>query len=102
MDIENLDINYAIEFLNTIGYKWDGTIQDKEEAPKTIYNFFCPQYIKINNNKNQEEYIGLQLYDECSGTPFFCIYKKHERNLYTEELNYSKEWTNFLKDKGIL
>ena len=36
MDIENLDVKYAIEFLNSVGYSWDGSVVGNNEKPKTI------------------------------------------------------------------
>jgi len=42
MYIENLDIKYAIEFLKTIGYTWDGNIlKDNPIRTNTIYEFHC-------------------------------------------------------------
>ena len=101
MNIENLDINYAIEFLNSVGYSWDGSIVGNNEKPKTIYDFFYPQDILLINSENNEELVGLQLYDECTDLPYFSLYKKHEVNSYTEMLNFTEQWTTFLKNKQI-
>ena len=76
MDIENLDIKYAIEFLKTIGYKWNGYICDKRQKPTTISDFFCPQEIKLVSNENKEEIKVITFYDESTGKPSCEFYKK--------------------------
>ena len=66
MNIENLDIKYAIGFLETIGYKWNCNICDKQPKP-TISDFFCPQEIELVNSPNKEEFKAITFYDELTG-----------------------------------
>jgi len=101
MNIENLDIKFAIEFLKSIGYNWNGCINDKKEKPSTIYDFFCPQEIKIINEENKEEIKGLTLYDECTNLPYFAISNKHPVNIFVEEKNLTQEWVLFLTQNNI-
>ena len=65
MNIENLDIKYAIGFLEAIRYKWNGNICDKQQK-STISDFFCPQEIKLVNSQNKEEFKAITFYDEST------------------------------------
>ncbi len=103
MDIGNLDIKYAIDFLKTIGYMWNGYICDKQQKPTTIFNFFCPQEIKVVNNGNNEELKAITFYDESTGEnkPSCGFYKKVSMCSYVPEKDLTKEWVEFLSKNGF-
>ena len=103
MDIENLDIKYAIKFLKTIGYEWDGYINEKHKAA-TIYPFDSPQIVRLVNSENKQEIKGLMLYDESTGEnkPYFGIFNKHSEISFVEEINLTKEWIEFLNKNGFM
>lgn len=103
MDIENLDIKYAIEFLKTLGYKWDGHICDKQQKPTTIFDFFCPQEIKLVNCDNKEEIKAITFYDESTGENKPCceFYKKVSISSFVAEKDLTKEWVRFLSKNGF-
>lgn len=98
MDIENLDIKYAIKFLETIDYKWNGYICDKQQKPTTVFDFFCPQEIKLVNSENKEELKFITFYDESSGEnkPSCEFYKKVSTCSCVSEKDLTKEWIEFL------
>lgn len=91
--MEDLDIKYAIDFINKMGYSWDGKVG--RTKPKTIVNFSIPQIIKLNGVKK-----GLILYDEQTDKPECRIYwfEKHGNcyNFVTEK-DLTKEWIEYLK-----
>lgn len=103
MNIEELDIKLAIQFLKTIGYEWDGTICEKDEKPTTICLFDCPQMVKLINAKNEEEIKGLMLYDVSTGDylPYCAFYKKVSISSYVVEKDLTKEWVEFLSKNGF-
>ena len=91
--MENLNIKYAIEFINKMGYTWDGKVGD--DIPETIYDFDCPQIVKLNGEEK-----GLILYNEQDNQPECIIYwfEKHGGcyNFVTER-NLTNEWKKYLK-----
>ncbi len=91
--MENLSLKFAIEFLNLMGYKWDGKVG--RSKPKTIINFDIPQIVKLNGKEK-----GLVLYNEQTNEPECIIYwfEKHGNcyNFVTEK-NLTKEWIEYLK-----
>ena len=95
--MENLDIKYAIDFINKMGYSWDGKLGDK--IPETIYSFDCPQIVKLNGKQK-----GLILYNPVDNSPECIIYwfERHGGccNFVTEK-NLTKEWIEYLKEQGI-
>ena len=103
MDIENLNIKDAIEFLKTIGYKWNGYICDKRQKPTTISDFFCPQEIKLVSNENKEEIKAITFYDESTGEnkPDCTFYKKVSMSSYVVEKDLTNEWIKFLSKNGF-
>ena len=91
--MENLDIKYAVEFVNKMGYKWDGKVG--KAKPKTIVDLGIPQIVKLNGEEK-----GLILYNEQDNSPECIIYwfEKHgECYNFVTEKNLTKEWTGFLK-----
>ena len=104
MDIENLDIKYAIEFLKIMGYEWDGCICDKQQKLTTIYLFDSPEVVRLINSENKEEIKGLMLYDESTGEnkPYFGMFNKHSEISFVEEINLTKEWIEFLNKNGFM
>lgn len=89
--MENLNIKYAIDFINKMGYRWDGEILNNEK-PSTIYNFFCPQTVKLNG-----EVKGLILYDEQDDSPE-CIIYKIVKGIFIIEKNLTDEWVKYLNN----
>ncbi len=55
IDIESLDIKLAIDFLKTMGFKWNGEIIDIGKQ-KNLYMFDTPQRVLLNN---EEKYINF-------------------------------------------
>lgn len=96
--MENLSIKYAIEFINEMGYKWDGKVGNN--VPENIYHFDCPQIVKLNGKKR-----GLILYNPVDDSPECIIYwfEKHGNcyNFVTEK-NLTSEWIDFLKENKII
>ena len=88
--MENLDIKYAIEFINKMGYSWNGKILNREN-PTTIYNFYSPQKVELNG-----EIKGLILYNEQDNSPECIIYNIID-NIFVSEKDLTKEWIDFLK-----
>ena len=88
--MENLNIKYAIEFMNKMGYNWDGGIVN-EENPTNIYKFFSPQKVELNGEVN-----GLILYNELDNSPE-CIIYDIVNNIFVTEVDSTKEWAEFLK-----
>lgn len=101
MDIEDLNIELAIEFLKTIGYTWDRKVSDRNID--TIRGFFAPVEIKLINSENKEEIKAITFYDESTGEnePYCAFYKKVGVISYIVEEDFTKEWTEFLKNKGF-
>ena len=109
IDIDEVDIKVAIEFLKTMGYEWDGTIcEEGAKVPTTIYPFDYPRTVKLINSKNEEEFKGLILYTESTGEglPDCELYKNYRYKDYSEarlvpEMSFTKEWIEFLNKKGF-
>lgn len=96
--MEKLNIKYAIEFINKMGYKWDGKVG--KTKPETIYHFDCPQIVKLNGEEK-----GLILYNPVDDSPECIIYwfEKHSNcyNFVTEK-NLTNEWTEYLKENNVI
>ena len=95
ISLENLEIKYAVDFLNSMGYNWDGKIVGKEIIPETIYDFDCPQIIKLDGEEK-----GLILYDELDESPE-CIIYQIVNEVFVTEKDLTKEWIEFLKQIKI-
>ena len=88
--MENLEIKYALDFLKSMGYKWNGEILNKDK-PSTIYNFDSPQIVKLNGEEK-----GLILYNELDESPE-CIIYQIVNGVFVTEKDLTKEWADFLK-----
>lgn len=89
--MENLSIKHAIDFINKMGYNWNGEVLEANKQ-LTIYNFFCPQKVELNG-----EVKGLILYNEQDNTPECRIYSI-VNNVFVTEKDLTKEWLEFLKE----
>ena len=87
--MESLNIKHAVNFLNSMGYKWNGAISDKEK-PSTIYCFDSPQIVKLNGEEK-----GLILYNELDDSPE-CIIYQILNGIFVTEKDLTKEWIEFL------
>lgn len=101
MNIEDLNIELAIEFLKTLGYTWDGKILDRDNDPTTINVFFCPRPVKLIDSNNLELICGITFYEDINDTPECELYKRYEPTIFVGVKNVTKEWTEFLKNKGF-
>lgn len=93
--MENLNIKYAIEFINSMGYNWDGKIVGKDLIPEIIYDFYCPQIVKLNGEEK-----GLKFYDDQDNSPECYIYWFEKDGNFTNfvmEKNLTKEWIDYLR-----
>lgn len=89
--MENLNIKFAIEFINSVGYNWNGEIVGKDVRPETIYDFDNPQIVKLNGEEK-----GLILYNELDDSPE-CIVYQIVNGVFVTEKDLTREWTKFLK-----
>lgn len=92
-NINKYDINWAIEFLDIMGYKWDGKLCGEDFVRPTIDNFFDVSKVILNGEEK-----GLCLYNEedfIHLTPS-CIVYKIERGIFVTERNLTNEWESFL------
>lgn len=97
LNIEDLDIKLAIEFLKSHGYSWDGKIVNEVNKHTTIAEFYCPKLVIINGEKK-----GLILYEDCYDTPDCIFYNPTEDGYFVIETSLTNEWTKFLESKNII
>ncbi len=93
--MEKIDIKYAIDFLNKMGYSWNGEIIGKGK-PTTIEEFFYPVIVSLNGEEK-----GLIFYDECDNQPNCIIYKFKDHSLCVIEKDLTNEWIEHLKENNI-
>lgn len=100
ISMENLNIKYAIDFINKMGYTWDGKIVVNDTILESISSFDIPQIVKLNGEEK-----GLILYNPVDDSPECIIYwfEKHGNcyNFVTEK-NLTNEWAEFLREKNII
>ena len=101
MYVEDLNIELAIEFLKTIGYTWDGKILGSDTKCDTIGGFLHPQAVKLIDSNNLEIICGITFYEDIYDTPECELYKQYEPTIFVGVKNITKEWTEFLKNKGF-
>ncbi|MBR1987638.1 MAG: hypothetical protein IKA36_01230 [Clostridia bacterium] len=100
--MEDLSIKYAIDFMNKMGYSWDGRITDtriisttNNDKPTTIEEFFQPIFIMLNNEEK-----AIIFYDECDDQPN-CIIYNYKDGIFVIEKDLTNDWIEFLKGNNI-
>lgn len=101
MYIEDLNIELAIEFLKALGYTWDGKVLDSDWYPTTINAFSSPIAVKLIDSNNLELICGITFYENINDTPECELYRRYEPTIFVGVKNVTKEWTEFLKNKGF-